>query len=57
MPAFNELVGGLLFNRHKTSELLGPFFKNEVFKLEDAEIYLLNGINLGRIRNLHQVIL
>jgi len=52
MPAFNELVGGLSFNKHKARELLGPLFKNEIFKLEDAEIYLLSGIDLGKVRNL-----
>ncbi|MBI4399476.1 phosphoesterase, partial [Candidatus Micrarchaeota archaeon] len=52
MPAFNPLVGGISFNRVECNQLLGPIFKNELFKLEDAKVRLLNGIELGKIKNL-----
>jgi len=54
MPAFSELVGGMVFNSVKGRELLGPFFRNEMFKLDDAETFLLNGINLGRLKDMRQ---
>jgi hypothetical protein len=54
MPAFSELVGGMVFNAVKERDLLGPFFRNEMFKLGAAETFLLNGISLGTINNIEQ---
>ncbi|NYZ76434.1 metallophosphoesterase [Candidatus Micrarchaeota archaeon] len=51
MPAFSELVGGMMFNAVKERDLLGPLFRNEMFKLGDAETFLLNGISLGTIND------
>jgi hypothetical protein len=54
MPAFSELVGGMIFNAVKTRNLLGPLFRNEMFKLGSAETFLLNGVGLGKIRDIRQ---
>jgi len=49
MPAFSELVGGMIFNSSER-KLLGPLFRNEMFKLDEAEISLVNGVKLGRLK-------
>lgn len=54
MPAFSKLVGGMVFNAEKCRDLLGPLFRNEMFKLGSAETFLLNGIELGKIRDIRQ---
>ncbi|NYZ78743.1 metallophosphoesterase [Candidatus Micrarchaeota archaeon] len=54
MPAFSELVGGMVFNAVKKRDLLGPLFRNEMFKLGGAETFLLNGISLGIINDIKQ---
>jgi putative SbcD/Mre11-related phosphoesterase len=54
MPAFSELVGGMVFNAAKKRDLLGPLFRNEMFKLGGAETFLLNGISLGTINDIKQ---
>ena len=54
MPAFSELVGGMIFNAVKKRDLLGPLFRNEMFKLGCAETFLLNGISLGKINDIKQ---
>jgi hypothetical protein len=54
MPAFSELVGGMMFNAVKGRDLLGPFFRNEMFKLGAAETFLVNGISLGRLSDIRQ---
>lgn len=54
IPAFSELVGGMVFNAAKERDLLGPFFRNEMFKLGGAETFLLNGISLGRISDIRE---
>jgi len=52
MPAFSELVGGMIFNAVREKELLGPLFRNEMFKLDAAETFLLNGISLGMLKDI-----
>jgi len=54
MPAFSELVGGMIFNAMKERELLGPLFRNEMFKLDAAETFLLNGVSLGMLKDIQQ---
>ncbi|MEW6328856.1 MAG: metallophosphoesterase [Candidatus Micrarchaeota archaeon] len=56
MPAFNELVGGAVLNRARGARegLLGPLLKNEIFKLDDAQVFLLSGVPLGKIRDLRK---
>ena len=51
MPAFNHLIGGMAFNS-KDFEPLGPLLKNEVLKWREAEVYLLDGTFLGKLKAL-----
>lgn len=52
MPAFGELVGGAAVNRALPKELIGPIFKSGAARIEDAEVYLLDGTCLGLVKNL-----
>jgi len=53
MPAFSALVGGATLNRRAgRHSLLGPLFKNEMFKIGEAQVYLLNGVCTGRLKSL-----
>jgi metallophosphoesterase superfamily enzyme len=51
MPAFNLLLGGTPVNVKKTSdELLGPLLRNNFVDMENAELYLLDGTFLGKLK-------
>jgi len=50
MPAFNPLCGGVAVNR---DPLLGPF--RSLIDIENAEVYLLDGSALGRVKELKDV--
>jgi metallophosphoesterase superfamily enzyme len=50
MPAFNELCGGIPFNV-RNPDLLGPIAVHAL-KIKNAAAYLLDGTNLGRIRDM-----
>lgn len=52
LPAFSKLVGGGAINKEMPEKLLGPFFKADVIELEEAEVHLLDGTFLGKIRDL-----
>jgi len=53
MPAFNRLLGGVPVNVKKMSnELLGPLLKNNFIDMDNAEIYLLDGTYLGKLKSL-----
>lgn len=47
MPAFNPLCGGTAVNRERIDEAI-----MKIFDIRNANAYLLNGINLGVIKNL-----
>ena len=47
VPAFNRLLGGSPVNV-VGSELLGPLMNSELLDLENAHLYTLDGIDLGR---------
>lgn len=47
IPAFNPLCGGIAVNREG---IVGPF--GEVVKVNDAEIFLLDGTSLGKVKNI-----
>lgn len=47
VPAFNRLLGGSPVNIIG-QPLLGPLLNSELVDLDDAEIFLLDGIDLGR---------
>ena len=49
MPAFSEMVSGAPVNKPIPEELLGPMFKANAVRLEDAEVYLLDGTFLGTV--------
>ena len=50
MPAFNPLCGGIAVNR---DPLLGPF--KSIINIENAEVYLLDGSSLGKVKDLKDV--
>lgn len=52
VPAFNPLIGGMPVNRKAEEVLLGPLMKNEVIKLKECGVYLLDGTYLGKVKNL-----
>lgn len=56
IPAFSELVGGVAVNGKLEKSLIGPFFKSGAVPLEKAEVYLLDGTFLGRVRNLRRLL-
>jgi putative SbcD/Mre11-related phosphoesterase len=49
MPAFNPLCGGIAVNR---DPLLGPF--GSLIDVDNAEIYLLDGSSLGKVKDLKE---
>ena len=50
MPAFNEICGGITFNA-PTKRLLGPI-ASKLLRLEDMEVYLLDGTYIGKAGDL-----
>lgn len=55
VPAFSKLVGGGIVNREIPEKLLGPIFKADAIDLEDAEIHLLDGTFLGKLKDLRDL--
>jgi len=51
MPAFSQMVGCTPVNKGK-GRLLGPLSRQEMFKLDEAEVYLLDGTCIGCVRDL-----
>lgn len=51
VPAFNELCGGMPVNDTRT-RFLGPLFDEDLVRVDDASIHLLDGTHLGRLRDL-----
>ena len=51
-PSFNPLSGSVPFNVLKQRELHGPIFKTGEVKLEEAEVILLSGQRLGKLKHL-----
>jgi len=58
MPAFNDFLGGRPINETRTRKgteaepLIGPLLRSETIKIDDAEIYLLDGTYLGTLAQL-----
>ena len=50
MPAFNELIEGAAFNREMRGQ--GPLLREELVDMGEARVYLLDGTELGRLREL-----
>lgn len=54
-PAFSKLVGGGAINRKIPEKLLGPIFKSGGMELDEAEVYLLDGTFLGKLKELREL--
>lgn len=52
IPAFSKLIGGGIINRKIPEKLLGPLFTSNSIDLERAEISLLDGTYLGKLKDL-----
>lgn len=58
MPSFNDFLGGQPINRkgvgkdHKYHAFIGPLLRSKSIKIEDAELYLLDGTFLGTVNQL-----
>jgi len=51
LPAFNDLLGGIPFNK-KELKFIGPLLKSNSLDLDNAEVMLLDGTLLGKIKNI-----
>jgi len=51
VPAFNELCGGMPVNDIR-ARFLGPLFDEELVRVDDAAVHLLDGTHLGRLRDI-----
>jgi len=51
MPALNRMLGGSPVNAEEC-ELLGPLFTNKIVDIANAEVHLLDGVNLGRVKDI-----
>ncbi len=51
-PAFNPLTSGAVLNRNPPEGTHGPLMNNKIFKLEESNVYLLDGTPLGSVRSL-----
>jgi len=49
MPAFNDLLGGLPINSEPPENLLGPLLRSGALRIDDFEVYLLDGTYLGKV--------
>jgi putative SbcD/Mre11-related phosphoesterase len=54
VPSFNELCGGIAFNESWHDDLLGPLFTSRAIRLEEAQVYLLDGTFMGTVDNLRK---
>ena len=54
LPSFNKLLGGIALNSKLEEELIGPLLTNNFFDLNEAEVFLLDGTNLGKIKKLRK---
>ena len=52
MPAFNELIEGVPFNREGVTQGQGPLLREELVDISRARAYLLDGTELGRLAQL-----
>jgi len=51
VPTFNELCGGMPVNDVR-ARFLGPLFHDGLVRVEEASIHLLDGTDLGRLRDI-----
>ncbi len=50
LPAFSDLCGGSYVNEEEP-RLLGPVLKNGLTDIDNAEMYLLDGTHLGKVKD------
>jgi len=55
VPSFNELCGGVAFNESLHDDLLGPMFSSGGVDIDKAEVYLLDGTQLGVLKNIRKM--
>lgn len=51
IPSFNDYCGGFPVNSPR-SKPMGPILRSDLTDLESSRIYLLNGVDLGRLKDL-----
>ncbi|MFQ5871311.1 MAG: metallophosphoesterase [Candidatus Geothermarchaeales archaeon] len=51
LPAFNEFSGGTTVNE-TGSRLLGPVLNSGIVRMDDAQVYLLDGLYLGKLKDM-----
>jgi metallophosphoesterase superfamily enzyme len=51
LPAFNELCGGMPVNDIR-ARFLGPLFDEDIVRVDEASLHLLDGTYLGRLKDL-----
>ncbi len=52
VPAFGKLCGGASFNRRIPQDFIGPLLSNNLFELDNAKAFTLQGTALGKISSL-----
>ncbi|MBP2029659.1 metallophosphoesterase superfamily enzyme [Methanohalophilus levihalophilus] len=55
VPAFNEICGGVPFNEAGMDELLGPAFSSGAIDVDNAQVYLLDGMQLGKVKDIRKL--
>ncbi|KXS46715.1 MAG: phosphoesterase [Methanohalophilus sp. T328-1] len=55
IPAFNELCGGVAFNEAILDDLLGPAFSSGSIDVANADIYLLDGMYMGKLKDIKKL--
>lgn len=52
VPTFNNILGGIAMNKLEKERHIGPLLVNNLFDVNRAEAYLLDGTHLGMLKNL-----
>jgi putative SbcD/Mre11-related phosphoesterase len=52
MPAFNDILGGVIVNRTGITRHIGPLVSSGATDMNEAEVYLLDGTYIGLVKNL-----
>lgn len=55
MPFFNDLCGGMPFNKTLENGFIGPVFVAKAVNIEDAQLYLLDGTQLGSLKQFRKL--
>jgi len=52
MPSFNDFFRGSPVNRK--GRLLGPMFKNDLVDVDNGSVFLLDGVDIGKVKDLRR---